>query len=469
MIPEIKFINRTKRDVAPLEDALRGYARDIGGTSHQISDLGIAFEIRPNTPPFGNFRVGVHPTRFFDSSGIQLPFAEITIDPRRVAEREIEEVVRSVLQGGSLKRVDFLEADCTADKSVAWHANSAYWHTINKWTDFGSQLPTGESDSVNRDFWSDKTKQIIIPRLKLIDSKHELPDQVRMLELGASGGEATAVMVEALESAAMNDPVLDEILRKSVVYLADYSASSLAAARERFLNSRVEVKVLNGDITYPKEAFPELADKPLAFVHAGNLLDNLGTRQIAMRKGQLFEEKVALFLDNKALQEIALRSGKSVQQLKQEFQTIITPELIDEINCDEASIETWQAIWQEAARFRQDFHKVSDPESYQIVPGAAGLKLTEVSHLVSEGSSVFLSDHAAITFSNVLELTHPYGAVQIVDLFKGNGPTKLAGSLYNPVNEGILSLIAHKRGFGTSIEPFRYNENSHSHIFTAAK
>lgn len=460
----VEFQNKTKKtdqEFAPLHAAIElGVSRS--GVLVPVSGI---YETRLNKAPYGNFQEGLHPVRFVPDYGSA--FGELRIDVGRIKSAEglaerADHATRLIAGIASPNGVFIDNGMVPPDLSKVWEANSEYWRTIGSWTNFGSQLPSGESDSVNPGFWKDRVAKVIVPSLKQTESKNAHPKKISFLELGAAGGETADIMIKALEREAKDDPELSRLLRKTVVYLADYSEASIDEARARFVNSSVTVEYVNGDLTHPKNAFPELRDRHLAFVHAGNFFDNLPTRQVAERKGGLYEERVSLYLERIGLNTISGETGLSERELERTFRRVIAHNSMT----DEASIKTWEAVWLRAARFKNEYQEITDG----TVIDAAGFSIgkSEIAQVIPKGGEVPLSDQAAMTLGNVLELMHPDGIVQIVDLFKG-ARTKLAGSLYNPVNAAILALVAARYGFASIIEPFGYNPKSHSSVFTASR
>ncbi len=469
MIRELNFVNRTRKSEAELRSVRSAIEASVKETkSNGQMPVTVIFERKLNRPPFGNFQERIHPKRFFRDGDYGASFGEMAVDMGRVKEGidlkpDAKRAVEYLFGKAPIKGIP-LERMTTADKSTAWKANSYYWETILLWADFGSQLPTGESDSVNVPFWQDKTAQVLIPGLKQTESRQEHPDQISFLELGAAGGETTEVVLRTLESAAIDDPVLAGLLRKTVIYLADYSKSSIDEARQRFASSAVRVEFLNGDLTHPKESFPELADKQIAFAHAGNLFDNLPTKEVAKRQGRYFEETVCLYLEKGSLPTIGLETGLDEAGLERLMRQV----LAHQAPTDEHSIKAWESIWLNAVRFNSDYKEIKTPDAYKVVEGPCAVNLAEIAPLVPEGEEMFLSNHAAYTFGNVLNLMHKDGLVQILDLFQG-GRTKLAGSMYHPVNRGVLDVVADKLGFKTTLERFNYNPKSHSSVYTASR
>lgn len=203
---QIEFNNHTKKETGAL--ALR-----VNETLEMISEdhkLSVGFQVRPNKLPLGNFRPVVMPVRYFDSGGRRLQFSEILIDPGRAEEMpDFEERVlrgaRYLLGREPLAGAELREGSTRPDESLVNNPNYAYWRHITKWPDFGKQLPTGVPDSINPAFWTERVNGIIVPTLRRLDSANLLPDQVSMLELGASSGESAAVMIEKMRAASIND------------------------------------------------------------------------------------------------------------------------------------------------------------------------------------------------------------------------------------------------------------------------
>lgn len=471
MAIQVEFKNYTKKDTAALELRVNGALEEVS----EDHNLSAGFQARPNKLPLGNFRPVVTPVRYFDSKGRRLPFSELLIDPSRAErlpdfEDRVLKSTRYLLGREPLAGAELMEGSSRPDESHVNDPNYVYWRHITKWPDFGKQLPTGVPDSVNPEFWADRVNGVIVPMFRRLDSANLLPDQVSMLELGASSGETAAVMIEKMRAAAVNDPDLDRVLRKTVVYLADYSKASLEKARERFLNSEVQVVCLNGDTTQPHESFPELADKQVVFAHAGNLLDNLPSGQVKVRNGAVFEKRVAMYLDRTELEGVSHETGVPVTELREAMRQLVTPAEADNLRTDEKGIEVWQKLWG-ITRLMQDYHQIDDPREYKIVEGEFGFSVADLMPMMREGANVVLSDHAANTVNNTLGLMHPSGRLQILDLFREEGEeTKMDGSFYLGVNRNTVDLVVQRRGMGTNVQSFSgYNPRSFCDIYTVGR
>lgn len=236
------------------------------------------------------------------------------------------------------------------------------------------------------------------------------------------------------------------------------------------MNSDVKVVCLNGDTTQPHESFPELAGTQVVFAHAGNLLDNLPSRQVKLKNGAVFEKRVAMYLDRKELEGVSRETGVSVVELREFMRQLATPAEVDNIRTDSKGIEVWQKLWS-ITRLTQDYHQIDNPVEYKVVDGEFGFTVADLMPTMKEGVNVVLSDHAANTVNNTLGLMHPGGRLQIVDLFRAEGEeTKMDASFYLGVNQNSTSLVVQNRAMEASVRSFSiYNPRSFCDIYTAGR
>jgi hypothetical protein len=132
----------------------------------------------------------------------------------------------------------------------------------------------------------------------------------------------------------------------------------------------------------------------------------------------------------------------------------------------------WMALWDKM----QLEERLVTVDSLSEASLPSGLKPSHLEELVTSGPGTVrfqLSSGAVGSFASTIQLLHPRGYLQVMDIFvtdltqyRGGfkGPGKLDGSVVNWVNGALLAEVGKQAGYDVHFKPFKYREGSRTSI-----
>ena len=424
-----------------------------------------------------NFREPVIARPIIDGDPGQL---EVAIDLRRGADTDLAGDLAAVLAPGQPDGNLWLEPWVPGRDSCIWRFNSLYWQALSLWEkatgrEYEQSLPGGESDARN----TEAVRELILELFKLwddLDARRALPEELYVVELGVGNGNQARTWLD--EFVELDRRHGREYYRRLHYLMGDYSAHVLDRARQAVAHHGDHVSALVLEATRPAITLGFLAGKTF-LVYISNVYDNLPTDEVACIGGRMYLVETRAYVHD--ADSIAARFGVARDDLAPLIQRLlrIGPELLSESVPEHFSdpphaVSFWQAGWQ-ALRLAERYVLLEGLDTYRISPSLTG----EILRPLLEGHGdirMHVSNGTLASFADTLPMLHPFGRVQVHDLFLTGqaqyhtgfyGPGKYDGSVVNWVNGPLLQLMASRRGFDVRFAPFRQRPGSNVKTLTA--
>src|SRR5712691_7193712 len=351
---------------------------------------------------------------------------EVAIDLRRAKPDGVEAAI-----GSSLQQAEPASDDCgrvaledwgPGRRSLIWGFNSLYWKALSLWEQatgkgYESALPGGESDARN----VEAARDLIQRLFALWDSlaaRRALPEELYVLELGVGNGNQARVFLDELRRLD-RERGRGDYYRRLHYLMGDYSPHVLELARKNVAHHAENVSSLVLDALRPTETLGFLRYKAF-LVYISNVYDNLPTDEIVRIGGHMFQVETRAFLSLTDAEHLAASVSARPEELPELIARLLRlgPELLSEL-------------------------------LRPIALAAGDLRM-------------HISNGAAASFADTLQLLHPHGVLQCHDLFVTDlrqylngfrGPGKYDGSVVNWVNGRLLAAIGSRRGFDVTFAP----------------
>jgi putative S-adenosyl-L-methionine-dependent methyltransferase len=440
-----------------------------------------------------NFRDPVAVRRFLSNG--QGPYAQIALDVRRVRERHPDVLARTIVErlatagtgaagngaaaNGGRPRAGrdrlFLEDWVAPSKSVIWAFNRSYWRHLSAWDatfekDYSAALPGGVSDGTNPVFWRERI-EAFVRTLTGLDEWSELPDEIRVLELGVGNGAQARVWLDTF--AAVCEEQGHDYLDRLRYVMADFSPDVLQTARRMVGPYRDKVSHLELDFRRPLAGLAELRGRVL-FAHACNVHDNLPTDEVMRVGATAYEPLVRAHLDAAKVAEICAAHHVHAAEAVSTIQRVLRfgPAALGD---EKDGVRFWSEVW-DALGLEEVYAEIPDPSAVRLAPGV-DLHLGEFLETLPEWTRVHLSSVAVESLVQTLELLHPEGVLQLQDLFVRDlgqyssfrGPGKVEGSIVNWLNGPLFGMVGERLGFHVALEPFTHRGGSNIVVLTAKR
>ena len=435
---------------------------------------------------------------------------EIAIDLRRAKPDTVEAAIKSSLQqatagkepqrdtsaedssspieprrdpsGESCGRVA-LESWGPGRRSLIWGFNSLYWKALSLWEQatgkgYESALPGGESDARN----VEAARDLILKLFALWDSlaaRRALPEELYVLELGVGNGNQARVFLDELRRLD-RERGRGDYYRRLHYLMGDYSPHVLELARKNVAHHAENVSSLVLDALRPSETLGFLRYKAF-LVYISNVYDNLPTDEMVRIGGHMFQVETRAFLSQTDAEHLAGSVNARPEELPELIARLLRlgPELLSEVlpryfPTPADSVAFWRTAW-DGLRLDERYVPMVELDTYEIAPEVGGELLRPIA-LAAGDLRMHISNGAAASFADTLQLLHPHGVLQCHDLFVTDlrqylngfrGPGKYDGSVVNWVNGRLLAAIGSRRGFDVTFAPFAHRTGANVLTMTA--
>jgi hypothetical protein len=409
-------------------------------------------------------------------NGAPSPLVELAIDLRQVNDESLRSAIEKALieastDGEAPDRI-FLEAWGPMRSSIIWRFNELYWRHLIDWENASGQsyekaLPSGSSDGHNPKIIADQVREFY-GLIREMDTLGQLPPELYVMEIGVGSGERPRQWLTRFQE--LDQEQGTGYYPRIRFLLCDYSMVTLERAMDglgphRHLGVPREV-----DAKDPFHALGELRYKVL-YIHLTNVYDNLPTDDAVLRDGRFYFVEVRPYLSTCARDALASRFGVAPEDFPATIDRLIEtgPGLFDD---HASSMAFWMELWG-AIRLEERLVTVDNLLDARL---PVGLKPSHLEELVTSGPGTVrfqLSSGAVGSFSSTIQLLHPRGYLQVMDIFvthltdyRGGfkGPGKLDGSVVNWVNGALLAEIGRQSGYDVHFVPFTYREGSRTSI-----
>jgi hypothetical protein len=403
---------------------------------------------------------------------------ELAIDLRRAGSIDLPAALTVALsqvdEGGNTECI-YLEPWGPGRASIIWSFNSLYWRALSLWEratgrEYEQALPGGESDARN----VEGARELIDSLFRIWDQladRRALHDELYIFELGVGNGNQARVFLD--EFVRMDREHGRDYYRRLHYLMGDYSPHVLERARATLLDHADRVSGLVLDALHPTQTLGFLRYK-VSLVYISNVYDNLPTDEIAHLGGHLFQVQVRGYLPRPAAEKIAAAAGLAVADLPEQVARLLRlgPELLSDASPNAFptaldAVEFWRQVWNEL-RLDERYLPIEGLDTYQVTPGFSGETLRP---LVETNGDVRLqvSNGAATSFADTLQLLHPDGFIFCHDIFTTDldqyttsfrGPGKYDGSVVNWVNGALLVALGRRHGYDVEFTPFGHRVES---------
>ena len=424
-----------------------------------------------------NFRDPVIVRRTTDSHGKALALAEVAIDLRQCNAAELPlQLERAARQVGPNANVDdgrmYLDDYRPYRDCMIWDFNRLFWRHLGEWEaasgrGFEASLPTGQSDANRPDAVRDSVVEFW-DLLKDLETKHQLPAELPILEIGVGAGTRAAAWVDGFK--AYDEAQGTSYYSKLQFILGDYSPDTLARACASLGRHKEHIVPAPLDALNPFKTLSSYRFKVL-YVHLTNVYDNLPFDDLIRRDGKLYLVEVRAYLSAAAVERLSNDFGIAKADLKGAMQRLLEGGPQAAFPGDKG-VSFWRCFW-DYFRLEERLRALDDREEAHVPPGLSWSHLEDLLVEAPEDVRFHISRGAAESFANTLPLLHPRGYLQVQDIFvedmneyrKGfKGPGKLDGSLVTWVNGALLRAVGARAGYDVHFRPFTYRPGSKTSV-----
>ncbi len=448
--------------------------------------------------------------RFHSREGNPVARARMKIDLRQFQsvarfQANLRDVLEKLVRGESEScGAILLEEYGPGIQSVCWEFNTEFWKRLREF-----EQATGKSYDASIGGSTDRNLTYARTAARaLFDKVHDrhLGDQrLCVLEIGvASTHRARAFLSEYRRICELTGT---DFHRNITYVLADLSETLLAGAAAELSREHASVEAVKIDAGDPSAALAPYRDRVI-HAHLCNVYDNLPSDHLLWMEGSWYRIEARLYLPTQALEGIltihgfdsadratvenALKflgtkgqattgSDEAIKRRSNEGLAMLDNRPLSTVagfldwsrtRLNElgrppgAYIHFWMDLF---AALRLDERYVAVADAAELMPkGIAGVERPgEVLKRHLGGASdirVHLNQAALNGFAQLLPLLHPYGTLEIVDLFVQRleeyqqafkGPAKYDGSTVNWLNGPLFRAVAENLGYSVRFQPFR--------------
>ena len=424
---------------------------------------------------------------------------EIVIDMKQFGSpdrfrSEIRAVIERLAAGKSESADAVLLEDFAGDsKSVAWSFNSVFWSRLGdfeKATGVNYDDSIGGSSDRNLDYVR-STARAYVDRLsgRVADS-----ERLCVVEIGVASTRRAFAFLEELKR--ISDLQATGLYERTTYVLADYSESILQSSAAALREHHHNIEAVRIDAGDPLGALSPYAGR-IAHIHVCNVYDNLPTDKVGWVGEQLYRIESRLYLPKAALESLVDKHGfnpRDADELVARLKMLTTRR--EDGLCDlldwarDRLVEQGKAPLSYVGFWMDLFSSLRAEEQYVAIRDVDELPLGEVAGLQrpldllrgqftgARSVRVHLNQHALAGFVQMLRMLHPFGTLEVVDLFvqrleeyyeRFKGPAKYDGSTVNWLNGPLFRAVAEQLGFSVRFHSFKpYDPKSVSVIMLAS-
>ncbi len=406
---------------------------------------------------------------------------EVAVDVRRSGGVALKELTTARLREPSAGRV-FLEDWGPGRESCIWDFNALYWSALELWEkaagrSYEQALPGGESDARNRGAARDLITELFAIWDQLAASGAR-PEELYVAELGVGNGSQAKVFLD--EFRELDRARGSGYYRRLHYFMCDYSPYVLDLARETVAEHVGQVSSVSLDAARPSTSLGFLRGKAF-LLYISNVYDNLPTDEVAQLGGRAYHVHTRAYFPPDGAVDLAASVSARPEELPALVRKLLrlgpallpdaVPEQVSDVG---AAVSFWQRAWSEL-RLEERYVPLGGLDLYPLVPSASGEVLRP---LLESGADIrmHVNNGALASFTDSLQLLHPFGKLVCHDLFVTGtqgyrtgfrGPGKYDGSVVNWVNGPLLAHVGRRRGFDVHYAPFRHRSGGNIVTMTA--
>lgn len=445
-----------------------------------------------------HYRAAVSLRRFVAADGSVMPCVELLIDLKQFGSAErFRAALRTMLErlcdgaresGGAM----VLEEFDGESRSVCWAFNAAFWRRLKDFeaaTGINYDASIGGSTDHNLTYVR-STARAFMDRVQ----DHGAGDAaLYVLEIGvASTTRAKAFLSELKRIGELTG---SDAHARTVYVLADYSEEILARSAADLRAVHPSVEAVRIDVADPLSAMAPYRGR-ISHIHLCNVFDNLPTDKVGWVDGELYRMESRLYVPGAEFEAWWRRHRMTeadadevklgLSRLRGDGERGVNA-LLDELKARMERADknplAYVPAWMEFVamlRFEEQYVRCDNLED--LVRTQASRRIGALLRKQLEGDrdlQVHVNQEALGGFVRLLELLHPTGTLEVVDLFvqrteeyhqRYKGPAKYDGTTVNWLNGPLFRAVAEERGYEVRFNSFRpFDAKSSSVVMLASK
>lgn len=319
-------------------------------------------------------------------------------------------------------------------RSLVWKFNDAFWQHK---TPFMAAHNRDYRDAIHGspDMNEALTRHTAEKFLNQLQAIGDTGDAYVYVEIGIASVERARIFIGMLVELARSQGI-EQLLNQMTYVLSDFSDSVLSEAEAELgtVQNGIQLAYLRLHAEAPLQALSPYAGRIMR-VHSTNVTDNVPTDKVAQIDGHHFQIEARLYLPAEILKALAEKYNLDQQRLAADLRQLSSPDaevkaflnqyqsdFRNKLGAEEGGSQFyhfWLGLWN---GFKLE-------ERYVAIPSLAALRFIETAEILDQGKVlqeilaeyphnvwIHLSNHAIEGGLQILELLHPQGVLEIIDL-----------------------------------------------------
>lgn len=424
--------------------------------------------------------------------------AQLTVDVRQCPDASaFQTLIRDALerlpaQRGEADEALVLEEFAGESRSICWSFNRAFWNRLGDFeqaTGINYDASIGGSTDHNLTYVRSTARAYFD---RVMDNRLA-GQRLCVVEIGVASTLRARAFLDELRRL---DEVTDQSVTEQTTYvLADFSKEILARGAEELAGVHPHVETVLFDAADPSRALGRFR-KRIMHVHLCNVYDNLPTDKVARIDTRLFNVEARAYLPVGATSAI-LHKFSLNESLRAPFEQRLRAvasggvndvnDLLDWLRRELVAagrppldyVHAWMDLIS-AMKLEERLVPITRADQIALPPlvSASPMDLVQ-GHLPPHNDwCVHLNQESLSGFVQLLDLLHPGGVLEVVDLFvrrveeyndKFKGPAKYDGSTVNWLNGPLFRAVGERLGYSVRFNSFRpFDPKSPSIIMLAS-
>ncbi len=379
-------------------------------------------------------------------------------------------------------------------QSVCWAFNDAFWKRLSdfeKATGINYDESIGGSTDRNKDYVRSTARAYF-------DRLHEqalTDEKFYIVEIGVASTQRASVFLDELQR--ISTMVGVDYYQRTTYVLADYSQDILQRGAAELMREHRNVESVCIDASNPAQALAPYSGR-IMHVHICNVYDNLPTDKLAWVDRRVYGIEGRAYLSRAVMTALLSQHGFAVKDASELEARLVA--LTDNRDANIAALLDWArdrlvtlgypplnyvAFWMDL------FKAIKVEERYVVLNGSRPSESSGVAALedvdkllrdilpMNRSVRVHLNQKAVEGFVELLNVLHPNGVLEVVDLFVQRieqyyqafkGPAKYDGSTVNWLNGPLFREVGEQLGYQVRFHAFKpFSAKSASVIMTATR
>jgi len=408
---------------------------------------------------------------------------------------DVRRAIESLIAGKGESDGDVaLESFAPESQSVAWSFNRAFWSRLKEFEQAtGVNYDESIGGSTDRNVsYVRSTARAYVDRL----SSYTKDDGAfYVVEVGVASPHRARTFLDEVKR--ISDLHHSHVYERTAYVLADYSESILQSSVEELRPNHENIEAVRIEASDPQKALAPYRGH-IQHVHICNVYDNLPTDKVGWIDEQLYLIESRLYLSRDALESLVQRHGLepsdagdiadrvgSLAESRDDGVSALLEWVRERLVARGKDRLAYVAFWMElfnALRAQERYVKIDNLNELPL-GNIAGLdqplELLRKQFTGHRNVRVHLNQSALAGFVRMLDLLHPLGTLEVVDIFvqrieeyftRFKGPAKYDGSTVNWLNGPLFRAVAEQLGYAVRFHSFKpYDPKSASVIMLASR